>query len=462
MFKERVRHFHLVGIGGIGMSGIALILLKMGYTVSGSDINENKNVRILREAGADIKIGHSEKNVPPSADVVVYSSAVNPEKNPETLEGKRRGIPVIPRGEMLAELARMKETIAVSGSHGKTTTTSMLAHIFHKAKLDPTVIIGGKLHLYSGKNAYLGKGEILITEADESDGSFLKLSPAVSVITNIDREHLDHYGSFEEVKNAFLEFANKVPYYGFSVLNVDDGAVRDILPRVSKRFVTFGVMYPADYTAGKIRKHRRGYKFEVYRKGENLGEVELNIMGRHNIYNTLAAVSVALESGIDFRTIKEALSEFKNAERRLEKIGETENVIFFEDYGHHPSEIKAVFEALKEFYPDRKIIFVFQPHRFTRTFHLWGDFVEVLKPYKGIITDVYPAGEAPLPNVSGKRLASDSGSFYASSPKEIEELLKELLGGSEKKIVVFLGAGSIGRWCREITDNLINSERLFR
>ncbi len=437
------------------MSGIALVLLKMGYKVSGSDLSENKNVQILREAGADVKIGHNRKNVPPSADVIVYSSAVNPDQNPETLEGKRRGIPVIPRGEMLAELARVKETIAVSGSHGKTTTTSMLAHIFHSAGLDPTVIIGGKLHLYDGKNAYLGKSELLITEADESDGSFLKLSPTVAVITNIDKEHLDHYGSFENIKKAFLEFANKVPYYGFTVLNVDDQTVREILPEISKKFITFGVRYPADYTARGIEKTTNGYLFALHRKGEYLGELELQVMGRHNIYNALAAASVALESGVDFATLTEALSKFKNAERRLEKIGETPKVVFYEDYGHHPREIKAVFEALKEFYPDRELIFVFQPHRYSRTFHLWGEFAEVLKPYKGIITEIYPAGETPIPNVSGERLATETDNLYAKTPEEIENLLKELLKGEGKKVVVFLGAGSIGRWCKEVVSNLL-------
>ncbi len=454
MYRDKIRHFHLVGIGGIGMSGIALILLKMGYRVSGSDLSENKNVKILREAGADIKIGHDRKNLPPTADVVVFSSAVNPDKNPETLEAKRRGIPVIPRGEMLAELARVKETVAVSGSHGKTTTTSMLAHIFHSAGLDPTVIIGGKLHLYDGKNAYLGKGELLITEADESDGSFLKLSPTVAVVTNIDREHLDHYGSFDKIKDAFKKFVEKVPYYGFAILNFDDPTVREFLPSLGKRYVGFGINFPADYVAKGIERTEKGYLFALHRKGKYLGEIELNVMGRHNIYNALAAAAVALESDIPFKTVAEALSQFKNAERRLEKLCEIPEVIFYEDYGHHPREIKAVFEALGEFYPDRELLYVFQPHRYTRTFHLWRDFVEVLKHRRGIVTDIYPASEVPIPNVTGERLARESGALYASNEREVEKKLLKLLSETKKAVVIFLGAGSIGKWSSRVTNNI--------
>jgi len=453
MFINRINHFHLVGIGGIGMSGIAHILLDMGYTVSGSDLSENKNVLELKKRSVQIFIGHKKENLPPSADVVIYSSAVNPAQNPETREARRRGIPVIPRGEMLAELMRLKEGIAVSGSHGKTTTTSMLAYIFHRAKLDPTVIIGGKLHLFEGKNARLGKGEILIAEADESDGSFLKLSPVVSVITNIDREHLDHYGDFENIKSAFLEFANKVPFYGFSVVNIDDPTVRELYPLFNRRVVTFGIDFPADYGAKNIERTSTGYKFTLTYKGDSLGEIELNVMGRHNIYNALAASSVALESDIDFDLLREALGDFKNAERRLQKLGETKKVVFYEDYGHHPREIKAVLETLEEFYPNRELIFVFQPHRFTRTFYLWKDFVEVLKPYKGIITPIYPASEEPIPNITSERLAKESNSLYVEE-SEVAKLLKELLKGENPKVVVFLGAGSIGRWCKEVVNRL--------
>ncbi len=452
---DRIRHFHFVGIGGIGMSGLAHILLELGFKVSGSDLAENKNVLELKKKGATVFIGHKRENLPPSADVVVYSSAVNPAINPETREARRRGIPVIPRGEMLAELMRLKEGIAVSGSHGKTTTTSMLAYIFHRAGLDPTVIIGGKLHLFEGKNAKLGKSEVLIAEADESDGSFLKLSPVVSVITNIDREHLDHYGSFERIKEAFLEFANKVPFYGFTVVNIDDPTVRELYPFFSRKVVSFGIKFPSDYGAMDVRKTEKGYTFSITYKGDKLGKLELRIMGRHNIYNALAAAAVALEADIPFEVVKEALGEFKNAERRLQKIGEIQNTVFFEDYGHHPKEIEAVFESLREFYPDREIIFVFEPHRYTRTFYLWEDFVKVLKPYRGIITEIYPASEEPIPNINAKRLAEESGSLFGENPEKIASLLKELLSEREnKKVVVFLGAGPIGRWSREVLKRL--------
>ncbi|HIP86082.1 MAG TPA: UDP-N-acetylmuramate--L-alanine ligase [Aquifex sp.] len=454
MFKEKIRHFHLVGIGGIGMSGIAHILLDMGYKVSGSDLNENKNVQILRERGAKIFIGHRRENLPTSADVLVYSSAVSSEKNPEILEAKRRGIPVIPRGEMLAELMRVKEGIAVSGSHGKTTTTSMVAHIFYKAGLDPTVIIGGKLHLFSGQNARLGKGEILIAEADESDGSFLKLSPVVAVVTNIDKEHLDYYRSFEKIKNSFLEFLNKVPFYGFSVVNIDDISVREIFPKITRKVVSYGINYPADYRGRDIRKTSDGYLFSVETPRYILKDLKLNLLGRHNIYNALASVAVAMESGISPEVIKEALEEFRNAEKRLELLSKTEKVIFYEDYAHHPREIDAIFKALKEFYPDREIIFVFQPHRYTRTFYLWEEFVKVLKPFKGIITEIYPAGEEPIPNVNAERLAKDSSSLYGADENEVENLLSFLIKDGEPKVVIFLGAGSIGRWAKEIASKL--------
>jgi UDP-N-acetylmuramate--alanine ligase len=455
MFKQRINHFHLVGIGGIGMSGIAHILLDMGYKVSGSDLCENANTEELRRKGAKIFIGHSEENLPEETQVVVYSSAVNPEKNPETLKAKRLGIPVIPRGEMLSELAKVRETIAVSGSHGKTTTTSMLAYIFHAADLDPTVLIGGKLHLFEGKNARLGKGEILITEADESDGSFLKLLPTVAVITNIDREHLDHYKSFERIKESFLEFVNKVPFYGFSVVNIDDPSVREIFPKITRKVITYGRDFPADYKLLNYTRTGGGYRFSVRTPEGILENAELNVWGVHNLYNALAAIAVAVESGIDFETIKKALREFKNAERRLEKLGENERVVFYTDYAHHPREIKAVFEALKEFYPNRELVFVFQPHRYTRTFYLWKDFVEVLKPYRGIITEIYPASEEPIPNVNGANLASDSNSFFAPNKEILKELLSLLLKDEKPKVVVFLGAGSIGKWAKEIVSDFI-------
>ncbi len=458
MFKERIKHFHLIGIGGIGMSGIAHILLDMGYKVTGSDISENANVKLLKRRGVKIYIGHKKENLPMETQVVVYSSAIAPD-NPEILEAQRRGIPIIPRGEMLAEFMRVKEGIAVSGSHGKTTTTSMLAHIFYKANTDPTVIIGGKLHIFEGKNARLGRGDILIAEADESDGSFLKLSPTVAVVTNIDREHLDHYGSFENIKKAFLDFLNKVPFYGFSVVNLDNDGIREILPNVTKKVITYGIRSPAGVLGKDIKKTKEGYRFAVEYKGRVLGEIEIKLLGKHNVYNALAAISVALESGIDFQTIRDALREFRNAERRMQFLGRKnlfgKEILFFEDYGHHPRELEAVLNSFKEFYPDRVIFFVFQPHRYTRSYYLWEDFIEVLKPYEGVITEIYPAGEKPIPGITGERLAKESNSLYAENQKEIETILKRFLKEIDKPaLVIFLGAGSIGKWSKEIVENL--------
>jgi len=440
------------------MSGIAHILLDMGYKISGSDIVENTNIKQLIRRGAKIYIGHKKENLPPETQVVVYSSAI-PSNNPEILEAKKRGVPIIPRGEMLAEFMRVKEGIAVSGSHGKTTTTSMLAHIFYKANTDPTVIIGGKLHIFEGKNARLGKGDILIAEADESDGSFLKLSPTVAVVTNIDREHLDHYGNYENLKKAFSDFFNKVPFYGFAVANLDNEGIKEVLPQLTKKVVTYGVVSPATVVGKHIRKTRKGYRFTVEYKEQELGDVEITLMGKHNVYNALAAITVALESGISFKTISDALREFKNAERRMQFIAKKniygKEILFFEDYGHHPKEIDVVLKGFKEFYPDKEIFFIFQPHRYTRSYYLWEDFVKVLKPYKGIVTEIYPAGEEPIPNITGKRLAKESSSMFAEGKEELKEILNEVLKRNEKPLlVVFLGAGSIGMWCREIIGSL--------
>ena len=360
MFRERVRSFHFVGIGGIGMSGIAQILLDMGYEVSGSDIKENKNIELLRKKGAKVFIGHKEENVM-CAQVLVYSSAVS-EDNPEVRKAKELGIPVIPRGEMLAELFRLGEGIAVCGSHGKTTTTSMIAHTFHWAGYDPTVLIGGVLQSL-GSNAKLGKDKLIISEADESDGSFLKLLPTVAVITNIDKEHIGFYRDLEDIKEAFLKFANAVPFYGFVVLNMDDSSCREIAQRTHRRVIGYGIERGTNVVAKNLRLLEGRYIFEVWHEGKALGEVHLGVPGRHNVYNALACIGVCLEANIDFKSIKEALESFKNAERRLELKGYFKSIPVYDDYGHHPTEIRAVLKAIKEMYPDKKILLVFQPQR---------------------------------------------------------------------------------------------------
>ncbi|RMH80138.1 MAG: UDP-N-acetylmuramate--L-alanine ligase [Acidobacteria bacterium] len=445
MFRERVKRFHFVGIGGIGMSGIAQILLDMGYEVSGSDLKENKNTQLLRRKGAKVYIGHSEENLG-DAQVVVYSSAVG-EGNPEIRRARERSIPVISRGEMLAELFRLGEGIAVCGSHGKTTTTSMIAHVFHEAGYDPTVLIGGVLQRF-GSNAKLGRDGLIISEADESDGSFLKLLPTVAVITNIDREHLGFYSGIEQIKEAFLNFANLVPFYGFVVLNADDENCRWVMERTKKRVLTLGMEREAYLRAQKLRLEGGRYRFEVLKDGRVLGEVHLGVPGRHNVYNALACSLVCLEAGIDFRTISSALGSFRNAERRMELKGYYRGAPLYDDYGHHPTEIEAVLRALRDVHPERKLILVFQPHRYSRTYYLFDDFVRVLKNADvGFLTDVYPAGEENLYGVSAEVLAQLAGYTFCPTKEELFNILEDTI--SSKDMVVFMGAGNISKWCEE-------------
>lgn len=434
-----------MGIGGIGMSGIAQILLEMGYQVSGSDLRESKNTELLRRKGAKVHIGHREENLD-GAQVVVYSSAVLGD-NPEIAKARALGVPVIPRGEMLAELFRLGEGIAVCGSHGKTTTTSMIAHVFHTAGYDPTVLIGGVLHSL-GSNAKLGKDKLIISEADESDGSFLKLLPTVAVITNIDREHLGFYKDLEDIKQAFLKFADAVPFYGFVVLNVDDENCLWVGEKTRRRVVSYGTKGQAQLKAYNLRLVEGRYLFEVFREDERLGEVHLGVPGRHNVYNALACTAVCLEAGIDFSHVKRALESFKNAERRLELKGFYRNAPVYDDYGHHPTEIRAVIETLRELYPHRRVLLAFQPHRYSRTHYLFQDFVQVLKEVDlCLLTDVYPAGEENLYGVEGQELAKRAGCLFCPGKEELFEKLRE--EAREEDVLLFMGAGSISRWCEE-------------
>ncbi len=446
MLRERVRRVHFVGIGGIGMSGIAQILLEMNYEVSGSDLKENKNTRLLKEKGATLYIGHRAENVSDEVQVVVYSSAVR-EDNPEILKAKELGIPIIPRGEMLAELFKLKEGIAVSGSHGKTTTTSMIAHILEEAGFDPTVIIGGILQRL-GSNAKLGKGELLVSEADESDGSFLKLSPAVAVVTNIDKEHLDYYRNLEEIVSAFSRFCQSVPFYGFCAVNGDDKNVLKAVRETTKKVVTFGVGEKVHVRGVNLRIEEGRYVFGVSAYGKLMGEVHLAIGGRHNVYNALASTAVALELGVPFRKIKEALESFKNAERRMEFKGFVNGAPVYDDYGHHPTEMKAVINTLREMYPKKRLILVFQPHRFSRTYFLFEDFVKVLSlPDKVFLIDIYPASERNTYGVSARELARRSGAVFVGNKEDIHSILLEEI--SEEDVLLFMGAGDITRLCED-------------
>ncbi len=446
MLRERVKRFHFVGVGGIGMSGIARILLDMGYEVSGSDLRENENTKALRERGARVYIGHSPHNVGKDVQVVVYSSAIGG-NNPEIMRAKELGIPVIPRGEMLAELFKLKEGIAVSGSHGKTTTTSMIAHILEEAGFDPTVIIGGKLKRL-GSNAKLGRGDLLVSEADESDGSFLKLSPVVAVITNVDREHMDFYRNIDEVVSAFSRFAASVPFYGFCVANADNGNVLRAVSGLGKKVVTFGMNAEADLTGRELEIKDGRYTFSVFLKGKRLGRVHLKIGGRHNVYNALAATAVALELDVPFPTVKEALENFSNADRRMELKGFVGDVPVYDDYGHHPTEIRAVVRTMREMYPGRRLLMVFQPHRYSRTYYLFEDFVEVLREADRLfLLDIYPAGEENVYNVSAEELARRSGAVFIKEKDRVKEVLRREI--REGDVVLFMGAGDITRLCED-------------
>ncbi|ACN99599.1 UDP-N-acetylmuramate--alanine ligase [Sulfurihydrogenibium azorense Az-Fu1] len=446
MFRGKIRRIHFIGIGGSGMNGIAELLLNQGYTISGSDLKESYTTQRLRELGAKVYIGHSEDNVK-DVDVVVYSSAVKPD-NPELKKARELGIPTIPRGEMLAELMRFKYGIAIAGSHGKTTTTSMVGTVLGKTGFDPTVVIGGKLEAY-GSNAKLGRGEFLVAESDESDGSFLKLTPTIVSINNIDLEHLGFYKDLEDIKNAFVEFANKVPFYGFVVANIDDENVKSIIPRIERKIIKFGLSKDADIRGYDLKLVNGRYKFKI----NDFGEIHLSVPGIHNVYNALATISICNELGVPFCVIKESLENFKNAKRRFE-IKYSDGILVIDDYAHHPTEIKATLSAARDMYGQNRIISVFQPHRYSRVYSLFDEFVESFDiPDIVIITDIYSAGENPIEGVSGQLLADKirqrrNNVFYVKDVNEAESLLKSIIKNGD--VVLTMGAGNI----TQLSDNL--------
>jgi len=429
------------------MSGIAEILLNMGYQVSGSDLAESATVRHLRDLGAQVAIGHARQNVA-DADVVVYSSAVRKE-NPEIVEARSRFIPVIPRAQMLAELMRMKHSVAVAGAHGKTTTTSMTAAVLSKGGLDPTIIIGGKVDRF-GSGARLGKGDFLVAEADESDGSFLRLYPTIAVVTNIDQEHMDHYGSFDKVKEAFVDFINKPPFYGACILCLDDPPIQEIIPRVERKLTTFGISSAADVTASGMEYSAFGSSFDVNIGSKTIGRAAINMPGVHNVYNALAAITVGLELEMDPKTAIGALDGFSGVERRCQLKGEKNGVMVIDDYGHHPSEIKATLRALKTGFPGRRLIVVFQPHRYSRTQQLLQEFGKSFYDADElIITEIYAASEDPIEGVNGALVAGQAQAYGARSVNFIADI-KDIPGHLAKTaksgdIVLTLGAGSVTR-----------------
>ena len=457
LFRGKIRHIHFIGIGGSGMSGIAEVLLNLGFHITGSDLKKSLTVKRLMGKGAKVFIGHNAKNVK-GADVVVYSSAVK-EDNAELVEARRLGIPTIPRGEMLAELMRFKYGIAISGSHGKTTTTSMVGSILGLTGYDPTVVIGGKLESY-GSNAKLGSGEFLVAEADESDGSFLKLTPTIISINNIDKEHMSYYKNFENVKKAFIDFANKVPFYGAVALNIDDRNVKEILPFIEKKVIKFGLSEEANIRATNIKLVDGRYKFSL----DGYGEIHLSIPGKHNIYNALASISIALELGVPFCVIKEVLENFKNANRRFEIKYIDNDIVVIDDYAHHPTEIKATISAGRDMFPDKRLISVFQPHRYTRLASLYDDFVKSFDiPDMVIITEIYSAGENQIGDYSGEKLASDiknlknnNNVIYSGDIEETFKILKNLV--KKNDVIMFLGAGNITKLAGDFANFLKEKE----
>lgn len=442
----RTKKLHFVGIGGSGMSGIAEILLNMGYEVTGSDLSRSETVERLSSAGAKVAIGHQAENVE-DADVLVISSAVGLD-NPEVVAAKSLMIPVIPRAEMLAELMRMKYAIAVAGSHGKTTTTSMAADILTKGGFDPTIIIGGKVDRL-GSGAHLGESDYLVAEADESDGSFLKLYPTIAVVTNIDEEHIDHYGSFDLLKDAFTTFINKTPFYGAAALCLDDKTIQEIIPNITKRFLTFGVTSTADVTARDISFDGFKSSFTVVAHGTGIGRVTIGMPGKHNILNALAAITVALELEMAPAKIVEALEGFAGIERRMELKGEPDGVMILDDYGHHPVEIKATLRAIKEgFSPDRRLVVAFQPHRYSRTRDHMKEFhTAFYDADELIVTEIYAASEKPIEGLSGSQIAEGAAAHGVRGVKFIPDLggvLNHLAATlKEGDIALTLGAGDI-------------------
>jgi len=442
--QKKIRHIHFVGIGGIGMSGIAEVLLNLRYIVSGSDLSESDITQRLRTLGAKIFQGHREEQIE-GADVLVISTAVRP-TNPEVEEAYRRNIPVIPRAEMLSELLKMKFSVAVSGSHGKTSTTSMISAILAHGGLDPTMVIGGKLGSI-GSNAKLGGGAIIVAEADESDGSFLALSPDLAVITNIDREHLDHYRDIGEIKSAFLQFANSVPFYSITVVCTDNERVQEILPQIKRKTVTYGLVGSADYMAENIRLENYGSRFYALERNIPLGEIVLHIPGRFNIVNALAAIAVAREFGLTFDVIREGLALFEGVQRRLQVKAVLDGVTIVDDYGHHPTEIQETLIAAKEAWKHRLIV-VFQPHRFSRTLALLPEFSQSFTMADQVILmDIYSAGEEPIQGVSSQVLRDiliENGHRHVScihDPDSIVEYLMEIVHPTDT--VITLGAGNV-------------------
>jgi len=447
MSPGRVRRIHFIGVGGTGMCGLAEVLLRMGYVVSGSDLTRTDVTDRLAEHGVDVRIGHSARHVK-GADLVVVSTAIG-RGNPEVRAARRLGLPTLRRGEMLAEVMRLHHGIAVAGSHGKTTTTSMAGHLLAEAGLDPTVVVGGRLKMIGG-NARLGQGRYLVAEADESDGSFLDLSPVVAVITNIDREHLDYYQDLREIRRAFLKFMRRIPFYGLAVVCGDDPNVRGLLPGMRKRVLSYGFGPENNLRALELEASGTGQRFAVEYQGARLGTARLGVPGRHNVLNALAAFAVGIELGVEASVCLSALGSFEGVGRRFETRGEVEGVRVVDDYGHHPTEIAAVLATARDVHPGRLVV-VFQPHRYTRTAALAREFAEVLRGADLLVlADIYAAGERPLAGVSADlildalRVLSSQEVVRVKGRADGPDTIAALLRPGD--FVLTLGAGDVSRW----------------
>ncbi|OIP06416.1 MAG: UDP-N-acetylmuramate--L-alanine ligase [Betaproteobacteria bacterium CG2_30_59_46] len=460
--KHKVKHVHFVGIGGVGMSGIAEVLLNLGYEVSGSDLGDNVATRRLKSLGAQVYQGHAASNLE-RADVVVISTAVQ-SGNPEVAAARERNIPVVPRAMMLAELMRFKQGIAVAGTHGKTTTTSLIASILGEAGMDPTFVIGGKLEA-AGANARLGQGDFIVAEADESDASFLYLMPVMAVVTNIDADHMETYGhDFGRLKQAFVDFIQRLPFYGMAVLCADDANVREIMPRITKSMVTYGLEEGAQVRGTDISHSGGRMDFKVQRAGLPELAVTLNLPGSHNVLNALAAIAVAAEVGAPDTAIVKGLAEFRGVGRRFQRHGEAAlpdggSFTLIDDYGHHPVEMAATLAAARGAFPGRRLVLAFQPHRYTRTRDLFEDFVKVLSTVDALLlTEVYPAGEAPIMAADGRALARAirvAGKVEPIFVETLAELPHEILNAArDGDVVLTMGAGSIG----QVPNKLVRSD----
>jgi UDP-N-acetylmuramate--alanine ligase len=453
--KHKVRHIHFVGIGGSGMSGIAEVLVNLGYQVSGSDLSDSGVTKRLSSLGAKIYSGHKTQYID-GADAVVVSSAVKPD-NPEVVAAREHRIPVVPRAQMLAELMRLKTGIAIAGTHGKTTTTSLVASVLAEGGLDPTFVIGGRL-VAAGSSARLGAGDFIVVEADESDASFLHLQPAVAVVTNIDADHMDTYGQdFEKLKAAFLQFLQNLPFYGTAILCVDDPHLRALLPEVAKPVVTYGTSEDASVRADAIKHDGGRMRFRAHREKAKPLDVMLNLPGRHNVLNALAAIAVAGELGISDPNLLKALGEFHGVGRRFQNYGKIDGKFtLIDDYGHHPAEMAATLEAARGAFPGQRIVLAFQPHRFTRTRDLFEDFVKVLSTVDALLlADVYPAGEAPIVAADGRALARAVRIYGGVEPVFVEDIaeMPDVIRRIAKDgdVVLTMGAGSIGNVPSQLT-----------